>query len=108
MHCFVGSAGCFVSFGDVHLPEGHHAYGYKSGFDAPIKGEGVAGDVHRVKLNNPNMGGESTGAIGIEDTIGTKTWSSLNDPVMGGKSSQPAPSGSRTGSVPRRSKRSST
>ena len=36
------------------------------------------------------------------------TWLSLNDPVMGGESSQPAPSGLRTESGPRRSKRSST
>ena len=35
-------AGYRVSFGTVHLPEGHHAYGYKADFDAP---EGVYDDV---------------------------------------------------------------
>ena len=35
-------SGYFVTFGNVHLPEGHDAYGYKAGFDAPV---GEYGDV---------------------------------------------------------------
>jgi len=35
-------SGYRVSFGNVHLPEGRHAYGYKADFDAPV---GEYGDV---------------------------------------------------------------
>ena len=142
-----------VSFGNVHLPEGHHAYGYKADFDAPVGnydnvvipftdfsakwnegtgdqmvsckdnekycpdaatlknmetfaiwGEGVAGDV-RLRVKSISAVGCSAGQvsssakaimeklpasaseISIESFDNPSlTWSSKNDPVMGGES----------------------
>ena len=51
-------SGYRVSFGTVHLPEGHHAYGYKADFTAPV------GDLGEVSIPFTGFSAKWNGGTG--------------------------------------------